>query len=274
VANDRPTTELPVVEHDAPGEPGPLDHDPTAAEAGWDAAPWSAEGVPPVVDDDEEWLVAGPAAGFRLRVPSAILLALLVAAGAFWGGAVAEKHHNPPAAAAGAGARSRAGFEGFGTGATGSGASTVGGGTGATGGATEGTVSGVNGGTLTLTETSGTKVTVKITSSTTVSRTGLGAAGSPKVGDSAVVIGTAGSGGAITATRVTLTQQGVTATRGGFGGGFGGTGTTGAGSTGSSTFGSNFGGAGTGSTGTSPTTTGSSGAGSTFGFGAAGDSAG
>jgi hypothetical protein len=213
----------------------------------------------PELDDDEAWLTPDTRRRIKFAIPTFFLGALAVVAGAFWGGAVVQKHFGTSSTAAAttrAGAfagRGGEGFAGFGgatgaEGATGASGATGFGGAGA-GGFTretptaEGTISAISGDDLTVKPTSGADVKVVLSSSTVVTRSGKGSAGTLKVGDTVRVDGTKASDGTVTATSVTATAAGVSTTTGGFGGGgfggaaggTGGTGFSGATGTGSST---------------------------------------
>jgi hypothetical protein len=154
---------------------------------------------------DEDWLVPDRRRRVRIAVPTLLLCALILVAGAFWGGAVVDKHFgNHATTAATAGGRTAGAFAGFGggtgaAGGTGTGASGFGGFSRVTP-AAEGTLSAINGQTLTVKPTSGSPVTVKLTATTVVTRSGTGTPGALTVGDTVTVDGTAGSGGVSTTT--------------------------------------------------------------------------
>jgi hypothetical protein len=209
----------------------------------------------PDLDDDESWLAPDTRRRIRIAVPTFLLLTLAVIAGAFWGGAVVQKHFgttSTESATAGLAGRGGAeGFAGFGGAATGAeGATGAAGAEGFGGGGTgftrvtptaEGTISAISGDDLTVKPTSGADVKVVMSSSTIVTRSGKGSAGSLRVGDTVRVDGNKASDGAVTATSITATAAGVTTATGGFGGAgaatgaSGGTGFSGVSGSGSST---------------------------------------
>lgn len=82
---------------------------------------------------------------------------------------------------------------------------------------------------LYLTSSTGALVKVSLTGATTFTRTARSAKGGLALGDTAIVIGQKNAAGVVVATSVIATQKGVTATRGGFGGGATGAVTGGAG---------------------------------------------
>ena len=73
--------------------------------------------------------------------------------------------------------------------------------------------------TLYLTTSTGALVKVRLTKATTYTRTARSPKGGLALGDTAIVIGSKNASGVLVATSVIATQKGVTATRGGFGGG-------------------------------------------------------
>jgi len=169
-------------------------------------------------DGAEQWPVRTVSRGLRLRVPTAVLLALLVAGGAFWGGVALEKGHAGTGTGgfAGLAARFRTGATGTGTGTgTGTKTGTTGGFTfpGSTAAAT-GTVTVVEGDTLYVTTTTGSIVKVALSSSTKVTRNATATISSLKPGDTVIVQGAKASSGTVTATSVSATQAGVTTTGG------------------------------------------------------------
>jgi Domain of unknown function (DUF5666)/TfoX N-terminal domain len=100
--------------------------------------------------------------------------------------------------------------------------------------AADGKLRAISGNDLTVASTSGTKVSVTMTSATVVTRSGQGAAGKLTVGDTVVVEGTKASNGKVTATSITATAAGTTSAAAGAGtptgsgtagGGFSGDGT-------------------------------------------------
>jgi hypothetical protein len=173
---------------------------------------------PPLPAESDEWPVRTVSRGLRLRVPTAILLALLVAGGAFWGGAALEKSHAGSATGFGAFAgRLRGATTGTtGKGTTGTG--TRGGGFfGASTAAATGTVTVVEGNTIFVTSASGTIVKVVVSSSTKVTRDATSSLPALRPGDTVIVEGAKSSSGTVTATSVAATEAGVTAATG-FGG--------------------------------------------------------
>jgi hypothetical protein len=170
---------------------------------------------------DAEWPSQVHARSVRLRPLTALLSVALIALVGIWGGAELQKRHgsattgsaNSGSAAAFA---SRFGNRGAGGGGGGFGGTT------AAGGATSGTVTEVTAKTLYLTTSTGALVKVRLTGATTFTRTGKSPKGGLALGDTAIVIGSKNASGVLVATSVIATQKGVTATRGGFGGGSGG----------------------------------------------------
>lgn len=217
---------------------------------------------------DESWLTPDTRRRVKMAVPTLLLALLVVVAGAFWGGAEVFKHFGSDNAGTGSlaalGRPLGAGRGGTGTGggAGGTGATATGrGGFGGFGGAggfaaptASGTVTAVTGNQLVVQSSAGSKVTVKLTSSTVVTRVAEGSAGAIRVGDTVRVVGTKAKDGTVTASTVTATAAGVS-TRGGFGGGGFGGGSGGGGGAGS--------GSGTGARAGSGSGSGSGGGGST-----------
>jgi len=162
-------------------------------------------------EDDDEWPERGPRKGIRMSVPTLALLGLLIAAGGIWGGAALQRSHGTSSATSSA-ASSFASLFG-GRGAPSGGLS----GAGAFGAATSGTVTGVEGSTLYVTNSSGTLVKVSVGPSTTVNRNAKSSLGSLQVGDTVVVQGSKASNGSVSATSVSATAAGVTSGFGGLG---------------------------------------------------------
>ncbi len=167
----------------------------------------------PEVEGDE-WPTKTRRSSLRLRLPTAILLALLLAGVGIWAGSLLQKHYgsssNASAAAspfAGAGNFAnfggRGNFPGFG----GSGANT--------GQGTSGTVTLVGNHVVWVTTSTGGLVKVTIGKSTTVTRTAAGTTKGLQLGDSVVVIGSK-KGSVVAATVVRATQKGLS-TSSGFG---------------------------------------------------------
>jgi hypothetical protein len=213
MSDSEPTTTVPAVEPpteeifvDRPGGAVATE----TAPAGSGAPPWEGAAV-----DDDEWPDRGPRKGIRLSVPSVALLGLLIAAGGIWGGAALQRSHGTTTGSSSASSlaslfRSRGGA-----------ASLFGGGTGTTaGGATTGTVTEVSGSTLYVTNSSGDLVKVTVGPTATVDRNAASSLASLQVGDTVVVEGTKASNGSVSATSVSASAAGVTASRfGGFTGG-------------------------------------------------------
>jgi hypothetical protein len=159
-------------------------------------------------------------------VPVFLLGALIVVSGAFWGGAVVDKHFGASSTASAASAFA-GGAGGRALGASGAGGFAGAGGSGFEAPTAEGTVSAISGDDLTVAPTSGSKVEVVMSSSTVVTRSGQGAAGTLGVGDSVEVRGTKAADGTVTATSITATAPGTSSAAGGEGGAASGGGTGG-----------------------------------------------
>lgn len=163
-------------------------------------------------DPDDDWVTAtNTGRAVRVRMMTGGLVLLGVLAGGFWGGVVAEKHHgsgtsakSPVASLFGAAARAAG---------PGGGGFALGGGGGSF---TSGTVINVQGNELDISDSSGNIVKVRVGPSTTVTRTTKSSLSGLQIGDTVVVTGSAGTGGAISATSVRASSQGT-----GFGGGAG-----------------------------------------------------
>jgi hypothetical protein len=184
--------------------------------------PWEAD------DGDDEWQVSAPSNRLKMRLPTAILLALLLAAGAFWGGAAVQRSDGSSSglasAFAGAAARLRGGGAAGTAGAAGatgsSGFASLFGGGGAS--ATVGTVTDVQGSTIYITNSAGDIVKVVLSPTAKITRTATVSASGLTLGDTVIVQGATAKNGTVTATSVAATAAGTTATaagRGGFGGG-------------------------------------------------------
>jgi hypothetical protein len=166
--------------------------------------------------EQDDWPNRGPAKGFRVPWPMAVLLVLLVASVGIWGGAYMQRHSSSSSTTAGASAFSSFASRFRGTGTGGSTPSA------ASSDITAGTVTDIIGNTLYVTTSSGSLVAVDVGSTTTVDRNAKSSLSALKPGDTVTVQGTKGSNGSVTAASVSATQAGVT-TVGGFGGrGFGG----------------------------------------------------
>ena len=205
---DPPTEEIFVPGRGAgtglPASPGPADVQP------WDE---NAAG-------DDEWPDRGPRKGFRMSVPTVVLLGLLIAAGGIWGGAALQRRQGTTSGTSSAISSLASLFRGRGT--TGAGAFT--GGAGAFGSsAATGTVTELTGSTLYVTNARGDLVKVTVGPSATVTRDAASSLGALQVGDTVVVQGTKASNGTVTASSVSATGAGVTSSRfGGLGTGAGG----------------------------------------------------
>ncbi|HWE55413.1 MAG TPA: hypothetical protein VG435_07860 [Acidimicrobiales bacterium] len=165
-------------------------------------------------DDSSEWMVE-PVRTVRVRPVTLGLVAVLFVVAGLWGGATIEKHHGRSTTASSrSGAATAAGPSGSSTqfgggpGGSGSGSTATGSGT-----ATTGTVASIKNGTLTVTTSAGKKVTVLISPTTVVTRSGLGASGSRAVGDTVRIIGTTTSD-VVHATDVTASGSGASAGNG------------------------------------------------------------
>jgi Cu/Ag efflux protein CusF len=170
--------------------------------------------------EQDDWPNRGPAKGFRVPWPMAVLLVLLVASVGIWGGAYMQRHSSSSSTTAGASAfssfasRFRTAGAGGSTPSAAAGSSDI----------TAGTVTDIIGNTLYVTTSTGSLVAVDVGSTTTVDRNAKSSLSALKPGDTVTVQGTKGSNGSVTAASVSATQAGVTAV-GGFGGrGFGGAG--------------------------------------------------
>jgi hypothetical protein len=163
--------------------------------------------------DDELWPSRAGRSGIRMRVPTALLVALLVAGISFWGGSMLQKSQGTSASAAGAAssftalrnARTRGGAGGVFPGQAG----------GASGG-TSGTVTVIQGNTVWVTAADGSLVKVKLTKTTTVTRNATSTKAALRPGDTVTVQGAAAKNGTVTASSVAATAKGVAST--GFGG--------------------------------------------------------
>ncbi len=186
------------------------------------AAPSPDASVPPSDFDSlfegeqDDWPNRGPAKGFRVPWPMAVLLVLLVASAGIWGGAYMQRHSSSSSATSAASAFSSFASRFRGTGAGGSTPSA------ASSGITAGTVTDIIGNTLYVTTSTGSLVAVDVGSTTTVDRNAKSSLSALKPGDTVTVQGTKGANGSVTAASVSATQAGVTAIGGFGGGGFGG----------------------------------------------------
>lgn len=170
------------------------------------------------LDRGEEWPTGVVSRGVRLRIPTAILLALLIAAGAFWGGSAAERSSGSTATGglAAITARLRAGAGAGGR----SGASAFAGAFGGSPPAARGTVTVVAGQTLYVTTTSGAIVKVVLGPSATVTRNAAVPSGALRPGDTVVVTGVTAKSGTVTATSIQASAAGTSGAGGlGRGGG-------------------------------------------------------
>jgi hypothetical protein len=168
---------------------------------------------------DDEWPDRGPRKGFRMSVPTVVLLGLLIAAGGIWGGAALQRSQGTSSGTSSAISSLASLFRGRGT--TGAGAFT--GGAGAFGSAAAtGTVTEVTGSTLYVTNASGDLVKVTVGPSATVTRDAASSLGALQVGDTVIVQGSKASNGTVTASSVSATGAGVTSRLGGAAFGAGG----------------------------------------------------
>ncbi len=176
-------------------------------------------------DPDDEWSSGRARSGLRLNAPTAVLLALVVLAGGFWGGALAEKHHSGSSSGSSAlsalASRLAATRAGRGSTAGGTGAGFPGAGAfGGAASATSGIVTGVRGNILYVTDATGALVKVVVGPSVPVTRTANSSLTGLQTGDTVVVQGSKASNGAVTATSVRATAQGVSTAGGNGGRGF------------------------------------------------------
>jgi hypothetical protein len=169
-----------------------------------------------------EWPRHAASRGIRVQPLVALLGAVLVATLGVWGGAELQQRHDGGAASA-----SSLGASAFGSrGAGGNGAAGFFGGRRngfnglSSGNLTTGTVTVISGKTLYLTSSSGAIVKVKLTASTTYTRTAKTASTGLKPGDTAIVQGSKNAAGVTVATAVIATAKGVSTDRGRLGGGF------------------------------------------------------
>lgn len=171
-----------------------------------------------VDSDDAAWPTQTRSARISVRPLTALLSVVLIAVVGIYAGARLEKRH-AVSATGGTSAASLFGAGGVGrnrTGAAGTGGSA------ATGAAlTTGTVTEVTKKLLYLTSSSGALVKIKLTATTTFTRTAARPTGGLTLGDTAIVRGAEDETGVLVATSVIATAKGVTSTFGG-GGGFGG----------------------------------------------------
>jgi hypothetical protein len=162
-------------------------------------------------DSGDEWPDRGPRKGFRMSVPTVVLIGLLIAAGGIWGGAALQRSQGASSGTSSAISSLASLFGGRGT--TGAGAFT--GGAGAFGSAAAtGTVTEVTGSTLYVTNASGDLVKVTVGPSATVTRDAASSLGALQVGDTVIVQGTKASNGTVTASSVAATGAGVTSRTG------------------------------------------------------------
>lgn len=157
-------------------------------------------------DADWEWPAKAARRGLRMRVPTAVLLALLIAAGGIWGGAALQRTRSSASASSGSSLASL--FSGRGRGGT----------TGAGGGslfggapAAAGTVTAVEGDVVYLTTSSGGIEKVIVAKTTTLTRTTKISASGLHQGDTVIVEGTTEKNGSVAATSITASAAGVSA---------------------------------------------------------------
>lgn len=172
--------------------------------------------APAVPVDDAAWPTQARAARISMRPLTALLTVVLIAICAIYAGARLEKREGATVAAS-------SGFPTTGFGARNRGARGA-----AAGGATTGTVTQVSKKLLYLTSSTGALVKIKLTATTTFTRTAASPTGGLTLGDTAIVRGAKDASGVLVATSVIATAKGVTSTFGGGGfGGFGGAAGTG-----------------------------------------------
>jgi hypothetical protein len=161
-------------------------------------------------DESEEWPERAASKGYRAPWFVTVLSSLLLLVAGLWLGAYLQRGQSSSSSsslsglfAAGAGARSGAtGFSGLAKAASKE---------------TTGTVTDIVGHTLYVTNSSGSLVAVKVSSSTTIDRNASTALAGLKPGDTVTVQGKKLKGGSVDATSISDTAKGVTST--GFGGG-------------------------------------------------------
>jgi len=209
------STEHPAVPD--PAMPDPATHD-TAVRA---PAPGAFE---PVDEDrwadDEEELPRRPRRRLLAPVPLALLTVLLIACG-FIGGVLVEKGQtSSSSSSSAAGLASR--FAALRSGASGAGASSTagsgasgspfsGGGFGGAGGATSGQVAYIVGSTLYVTTAEGNTVKVSTSAGSSVTKTVKSSVGDIHPGETVVVTGSTGPGGAVTAESIRVGSAGGSA---------------------------------------------------------------
>jgi hypothetical protein len=195
-----PTTNLPLAQETTVDEPP--GHEPDGDDGVW-------------IEEREE-LPRRPRR--RLLTPATgALLAALLAAGGFLGGVLVEKGQGSSASSAGAtgagaGARFRGGAAGAGAGGgagagTGAGGRFAGAGAGA-GGATVGQVAFIQGSTLYVTDTQGNTVKVTTSAGSAVTKSVKASVGSIHPGETVVVTGSSGAGGAVNAESIRVAGAG------------------------------------------------------------------
>jgi hypothetical protein len=156
-------------------------------------------------DETDLWPKRTARSGLRLRVPTAILLALLIAAGAFWGGAAVQQSQGSPTSASAFASRFRSAASSL---FSSSRARSFFGGAGAP--AASGTVTEVKGNTVYVTESSGSLVTVKVGTSTAITRDAAASTSALKLGDTVIVEGSTAKNGTVTATSISASAAGLT----------------------------------------------------------------
>jgi hypothetical protein len=217
---DYPTTnEVPVLQSPptervaAVGVPLTASDGHVSSESGFDAG-----------TDADEWPSRGPSRGLRLRLPTAILLAVLIALGGIWGGAALQRDHGTTASVSSSFPSFLGGAPGipsFLRGAAGASSGSTSGIPAAFGGggAASGTVTVIRGDTVWVTTASGSLVKVLLSPSTTYTRDAESTQSALKPGDTVVVQGTKSKAGNVAATSVAATASGVIASNGLGGGG-------------------------------------------------------
>ncbi len=167
-------------------------------------------------DPDDEWVTQeNTGRSFRVRYLTAGLLVLGLLGGGFWGGVVAEKHHGSGSASTLSALASRFAAARAGAGAGGGAGGGLGGFGGAGGAAATGTVIDVQGDVVDISDSAGNIVKVTVGPTARVTRTVTTPVSGLQIGDTVVVSGTTGAGGAVQATAVRASAAGTTAAGGG-----------------------------------------------------------
>jgi hypothetical protein len=158
-------------------------------------------------DADWDWPARAARRGLRMRVPTAVLIALLIAAGGIWGGAALQRTRSSGSSSSASslaslfsGLRGRGGTTGTGGGSPFGSAPTA-----------EGTVTAVEGDVVYLTTSSGGIEKVIIGKTTSLTRTAKVSASGLRQGDTVIVEGTTEKNGSVAATSITASAAGVSA---------------------------------------------------------------